>query len=414
MSKRKKKPSLQSQQKISKAQHHNEFIRDLKEILDKAVGPEIFRLIPPAEIDNLYMLRCQPVRLKAGPGQKIPAAVLKELKSLSTLLFKNNYIDTGIGELSNISLYDFFSLGLTIILYAIRLKEDAYPFAAKVKKALESFADIENNSVYQEAMAHYSRILTTMSIFNSSISAGLYALKHCQSSVDDRSITICFYVEVYYLQAPKIQIPIGGHHRPAYRLGWPVTEPVPHLKFTDVSSEKLGFPPGDLLEVYIQSHALNRLFERMDVLDPGLLCFNIFLSFVNLKVCKSRKGNWLFEYTVLGNKTGYFVGEVIDKRIILKTFLFLTNNGTPESEKLYATTGITKEDKVYLTIDKLSVFLDSDIVINERVKQLFIDAGCESLFKIDKSLRLPREGDGERSIADFIVKYLRLDKPFIR
>lgn len=408
MSKQKKKPGLQSQ-KLSKAQHRNEFIRELKATLDKSLGPEIFHLIPPAEIENLYSLRCQPVRLKAGPDQKISVAVLKELKSLSTLLLRNNYIDTGIGDLSKISLYDFFSLGLTIIIYAIRLKEDAYPSAAKVKSALQPFANIETSPVYQDVWNRYSRILTTITIFNSNINTGLYALKHSRSSIDKVSTAICFYIEIYCLQAPKIQVTIDGHHRPAYRLGWPVAEPTPHLKFTAISSEKLGLPLGELLEVYIQSHALNRLFERLDVLDPGLLCFNIFISFSDLKAYKNRKEGWLFEYSVLGIKVGYFIGEIIDKRIILKTFLFLTNNGTPEAEKLYATTGITKEDKAYLTIDKLSTFLDSDIATNERVKQLFIDAGCESLFRIDKSLRLPKEDDGERSIADFIIKYLQLD-----
>lgn len=409
MSKQKKKSSLQSRQKVSNAQHRNEFIRELKATLDKSVGPEIFRLIPPEEIENIYSLRCHPVRLQAGPDQKIPSAVLKKLKSVATLLLKNEYVDTGIGDLPEFSLYDFFSLGLTIVIYAIRLKEDAYPAAAKVKSALQPFANIETGPVFQDVWNRYGRILTTITIFNSNISTGLYALKQSRTSVKDGLTAIGFYIEVYCLQAPKIQIAIDGRHRPAYRLGWPVAEPAPHLKFTAISSEKLGLPPGELLEVYIQSHALNRLFERMDGLDNSLLCFNIFLSLSDLKAHKNRQEGWLFEYSVLDIKAGYFVGEIIDKRVILKTFLFLTNNGTPEAKKLYTTTGITKEDKAYLTIDKLSTFLDSDIATNDRVKQLFIDAGCESLFKIDKSLRLPREDDRETSIADFIVKYLQLD-----
>jgi len=45
---------------------------------------------------------------------------------------------------------------------------------------------------------------------------------------------------------------------------------------------------------------------------------------------------------------------------------------------------IQKTDKKYWEKDKLSTFLNSDIDDNETLKQLFIKAGCNSLFLLKK------------------------------
>lgn len=68
-----------------------------------------------------------------------------------------------------------------------------------------------------------------------------------------------------------------------------------------------------------------------------------------------------------------------------------------------------KEDIIYLAIDKLSTFLFSDITSNDRIKQLFIDAGCESLFKIQKGHFASFENNSTTSKAEMIEKYLQLD-----
>jgi hypothetical protein len=176
-----------------------------------------------------------------------------------------------------------------------------------------------------------------------------------------------------------------------------------------VRSEDVYQAPGNMLDVYIQSHALNRLAERLDGVEPGVLHFNIYNSLNDLKVRKSRKGVFMIEYGIFGKKAGYFLGEVVDGKIVLKTFLFLTNTGTPEADKLKAATGLMKEDIIYLAIDKLSTFIYSDIAGNDRIKQLFIDAGCESLFKIEKGHFVARGDSTITAKAEMIAKYLQVD-----
>ena len=111
---------------------------------------------------------------------------------------------------------------------------------------------------------------------------------------------------------------------------------------------------------------------------------------------------------------GYFRGDIIEGRIILRTFLFITNNGTPEGDRLLANTGLKKEDKNYLAIDKISTFIKSDIDTNQRVKEIFVNAGCGSIFEIDKNLFIcnPSENvqnTNQKSLAKLITNYLSLE-----
>ncbi|HSC37916.1 MAG TPA: hypothetical protein VLD19_08605, partial [Chitinophagaceae bacterium] len=161
-------------------------------------------------------------------------------------------------------------------------------------------------------------------------------------------------------------------------------------------------------ELFIQAHALARLEERMDGMDIGILHFSLFCSCKSPEIRRNHHGEWLFAFRLMDVKTGYFIADIIGHKIIFRTFLFLTHNGTPEGEKLNKLIGLKKEDKEWLNIDKLSTFLNSDITRDARLRQLFIEAGCEPLFAVAQELSISEQMKPEKQMADFIVRYLRL------
>jgi hypothetical protein len=69
---------------------------------------------------------------------------------------------------------------------------------------------------------------------------------------------------------------------------------------------------------------------------------------------------------------------------------------------------MNKMDTTYLEIDRLSTFLESDIHKNEKLKQLFIEAGCESLFLLDKFKFNIKPDNTEKAKAEKIIEYLGL------
>jgi hypothetical protein len=104
---------------------------------------------------------------------------------------------------------------------------------------------------------------------------------------------------------------------------------------------------------------------------------------------------------------GYFKADITQGKILIRTFLFLTNEGTPEARRLKENTGLNKVDVKYLNIDKIKAFIESDIVKNERIKNIFIEAGCGGLFdlKLDDS----EAYNGALKLAEEMSKYMETE-----
>jgi hypothetical protein len=68
--------------------------------------------------------------------------------------------------------------------------------------------------------------------------------------------------------------------------------------------------------------------------------------------------------------------------LLLRTFLFLTNTGTPEGKKLDKLLGIRKIDKQYLELDTAYAFMNTDLLNSPWLCDLLVEAGCEQLCDI--------------------------------
>lgn len=404
---RNKKKSIANRQKMEKAQHLKQFVNDVRDLVTKAAGSDIARYIPQTEIEQLYTIRFRPVKVNAAPGETIPTDILQFVNHLVTLLFKDYKVPIGVGTLEQVSLYDLYSIVYTVMIYGSRLSDDAYTRAAEVKAALAPLVAVYDSPINLKAFNRYNNTMNTAALFCCDINEYMYAIKYNPAIVAKGKAG--FFSEIYRTPLPKVKVQIEEQPRPAWQLAWFVPEPELGLKFISMPSEHLYQPPGKMLDVYIQSHALNRLAERLEGIEVSVLHYCVLNSFNEPKVCRNRRGALLLEYSVLEDKVGYFVCEVVDEKVILKTFLFLTHNGTPEADKLQATLGLMKDDISYLGIDKLSTFLLSDIAGNERLKQLFIEAGCECLFQFDKGMYRPFDEKSPISKAEMIARYLGLD-----
>jgi hypothetical protein len=406
---RNKKKNLANRQKNEKAQHLKQFVSEIKDLITKAAGPDIAGYIPQHEIEHLYTVRLHPVRIRVAPGESVDSEIVQFTNHLVTIFFKGWPVPIAIGALEQVSLYDFFSTVYTLMLYIQRLKEEDYTRALEVKKALAPLAAIISSPLHEEAFSKYNKLMITIALFCSDLNEHLYTIKLKPAYMARGISKAGVYSEIYRKPLPKVKVMVDGQPRPAFHLGWYLAEPELRLKLISISSEVVYQAPGKMLDVYIQSHALNRLAERLEGIELGILHFSVFDSLDNPKVCRSRKGVLLFEFDVFGDKLGYFLGEVTNGNVLLKTFLFLTHNGTPEADRLQVTLGLMKEDIMYLGIDKLSTFIMSDIASNERLKQLFIDAGCEVLFEFDRGLYRSFDENSVTSKAEAIARYLQLD-----
>ena len=216
-----------------------------------------------------------------------------------------------------------------------------------------------------------------------------------------------FCIKLYSYTPEKIYANIDGITRPAFPVGWGY---IPngfnhiHLKAGQLGiySAFAAMP----LPVYIQSHALQRLAERLDCLEKGFTHYFVYYSLLQAKIWKNKHDKLFIEYSFFDFKLGYLRVDIIEGKVIIRTFLFITNNGTPEGDKLNEFTGLNKLDHKYLNIDKLSTFISSDIRDNPEAKEIFIHAGCKSLFDLNPNLAYKAE-DGKNPLpAMNLMKYL--------
>jgi competence protein ComGF len=410
MKKRKKKHNPFKEEKLHRAHLKNEFLPRLARVFREMTGKDLFKILPPQEQDLIFERRIQAYKVMPARGHKIPVMVLNSIKALINSWFKQLKVfihQTG----QEVAGRDFYSLYVTLVAFANDTKIEDYSNAAEFKKALEPYADIID--LYKSTNQKLSAIMFNITMLNSDFEGQVYSFVYeVRDYFHDRPG--CFLIlEIYGLSPERTQLDIEGTKRQAVRVGWVREDPKPRFDYVEIPAMDL---PGTrenmekLFPVYIQHHALQRLRERMDIHLHGLLYDSLYESLCDPAIYRSSNGALLIEYLYLGIKTGYLRAELHDDILLIHTFLFLTNNGTPEGEKLHMNTGLKKEDKMYLDIDKLSSFVVSDIKNNKAVKEIFVKSGCESLFLIDPNLVCePGSEIREKPLAMRIANYLDIE-----
>jgi hypothetical protein len=164
----------------------------------------------------------------------------------------------------------------------------------------------------------------------------------------------------------------------------------------------------EALPLYIQRHALQRLDERLGLQAENVhahLFFSLYEQPVNYVL---NNGRSLVEFNMYEYKVGYLVTTLQDNKLVILTFLFLTNDDTPEGRKLRQLTGLVKHDKKYLGIDKLSTFTAYKIHEDEELSSLFHTAGCGSLLDARNLKEIAADYTPERNKAT-LHKYIGVD-----
>lgn len=231
-------------------------------------------------------------------------------------------------------------------------------------------------------------------------------------------------ISIYSFPVPMCMMKTGGIYRPAFRLGKQVISAEGPLQWVTVDASLLGnLYKGDKteLDVYIQSHALRRMGERLDLLSQEAINYALWENINKISHFESSAGYRLLPFKIFGIKIGYLVANLVDGKILFQTFLFITHNSTPEGIRLKKLTGLGKEDITYWRIDRLSTFVNFREEENPGLTQLFDKAGLGILkelrskkFDIDSMQTANLEGLAEyirRGQTEHLLMNLDWDTP---
>jgi hypothetical protein len=445
MIKKKKKLSYseqQKQQKLQQAQYKNLFIQKLREVCVAIGDATLFNLIPPVIIDLLYSLRSAPLKIKAAKGAKVQKRLIEVIETQIKHTINKTTIEMIPGSGRSLPLTDYALAGTVLELYLllpnchIRQQERFAEFTANIGDRIVFYYNhicsvCENIcAMYNDMSSHkglyafsFARMMSTGGpqeqvievSHQGSMPEGKTNATQAMESGDRRPRPI---VSITMLPLDVKQVQIDGENRSAIALSM--------MSYSDTYESKLvpaviplsEIDPnkafGDLkLPVYIQQHAFHRLTERTGCLIPNFtdLCLN--QSVEKSVITKLHGDKFLVEFRIEELKVGYLLCEVLHGMVLIRTFLFITNSGTPEGDKLAALTNLQREDRKYLAIDNLRSLLGSDILENDTISKLFQQAGCQSILDLCSKVKdsqflkdLLGITEQKTSLSELMMEYL--------
>jgi len=252
------------------------------------------------------------------------------------------------------------------------------PFPADWDRLFDRAAELAADETFLEVMSELITEMDHVLAFSNRVDSRLYWVDWELRNLRNYRRGTTFRVRK---KVPsRVTVELDGERRPAYRCGQSVG---PDLDWVTWTASQIGL--GEVRKefpVYIQAHALRRLSERLDTLQAaeGMLHDNLWLS-LSEPVFAGRKGaDLLVEYRFYGRKLGYLPTAITADKAIVRTFLFVTMDGSPEGQQLYERLRLTGKERAHLQWDRLSTLVETDLREDPDLKEILRECGCGEIF----------------------------------
>ncbi len=332
---------------------------------------------------SLAKIRISATLIEAAPGCNDHRA--KEAVDYIRGAFKSFEMNTEVTLLNGnkISVRDFRTTLTSIFLNFLNEQCDVGPHTEKIKEEVYAqflkYVDIWNG-VNNLCDDFFDDICTHIS----SLNYGIYypkkgiKQKNNQNTTDNWSTVPLF---TFNVEMPnRKMISINGKKREVYQLGFPEKEK--GVRWASVDSGRFGMDPGESYPCYIQQHAIARMVERIAIFSESVTVFQACLSLEQGRVLRIPGSDaYHIEFKIQNLKLGYLIAVLVEGILVVKTFIFVTQSGSPEGKRIETTTGIKKDDKDYIGMGTLKGFLSEDVAKNPKMALLLEKVGCTDLLK---------------------------------
>lgn len=348
-----------------------------------------------SSFDTYEMLTCYKMRITSFVYRPVGASKLpQDLESFARRIFSGTIRNKEFTYPSGakVSGHEVVLLLENIAVASYSRKEEMPELYARLQQEVDTFVAFMESSLQEieSDLNHQKRTIGWISsvpdkvlyIFNLSIESS--DSNNNKSLSESWTRKYCVSYEV--VPVPSRTFTVEGSRRIGFRYGFPLGDGRENL-WLNLPARLFGIGDRELLEVYIQTHALNRIIERVDSILFGIT-FGLSTIWImsSPNVRKVGSNSFLIDVVVCDLKLGYYVACVIDGVVLIKTFLFVTSSSTPEGRKLDTLTGLKKLDKQFLGIDRLSTYLALDVNKSPELISIFKEAGLEELLKINKEV----------------------------
>ncbi|MDR2449435.1 MAG: hypothetical protein LBD52_05700 [Prevotellaceae bacterium] len=435
-------------QKQQEAQYKRFFFDKLRHLCKQIGDESLYSTIPPSEKLIIYWFRDAPLKVVAAKGTKIKKQIADVLIKTIKMQQLAMTLDVVKGSEEKMTFADYSLVGKSLE-YNVSESDANYPG----KEQFSKYAELqeERERIYEDGVRKICASACwlfddlekkylhtyTLNISTPAIDAG-YAMPELQSNMkasayqkewqalmkQDFRTHQKITIGTWPLDVQKVNI--EGETHVAIQTGAliypddqpkfiPFTLSLEDLKLNTRRGKQANSPFAKLgLPVYIQQHALERMKKRIGTTIPCFYKSILAQALLQKELIPIAKNQLLIACFTNELKIGYFVAEVVEGIILIRTFLLLTNSGTPEGEKLTKLTGLQIEDRKYLSIDTLQGLVNSDIEQNEAFCNLLHAAGCGSILELCKKINndpsmmwLLDKSQPKNIISNLITEYLK-------
>lgn len=196
--------------------------------------------------------------------------------------------------------------------------------------------------------------------------------------------------DIYVRRPVKKHILINNQRRLVYQVYIPAVatdDYFPSIEASELTSLYTG--QQEKLLIYVQGHAIQRFLERSQLLNKLLLKMYFSICLLSNSKFTIRANKIYIPMEVVGIRYGYFVAEIIDDIIVVKTFILSTHASAPEGRKFQKLTGFNKVDMSYWDMTKLETFIYNTMETDNPLYPYFEESGLLSLFDLNEKLLVP-------------------------
>lgn len=411
MKKNKKKHPSGHDKKIALAHCRNNYISRIKKVLNEINMEDIFHELSPELLEIVFTNRGQFISVQHDEKKSTSKSELKEIQKIIYEWSRDQKVQIFGSEFS-INIIDFFEVWVPLVLNIKSIDNRNSQITSKINDIVfETFiiyTDFDNQNFLNQNKEAYNKRTDILTLF--ALIASLIRTKFIWLELSTNNCEIDYGLRqkaILHSSDPEITyFKKDNKNRPIYRLGIPFTNIGIVWAQISPSTWDLNTDNETKLDVYIQSHAINRMCERIDGLNEQGCIINLYNSIINNPKAIIYNNDILIEYLIEDLKIGYVLATQQKNRLIIRTFLFITANGTPEGQKLSEITGLGKLDKKFLAIDKFSAFQNSGIKDNPRLADIFINAGCGDLLHVEILLKYFQEIKNSPFTPELLLRYL--------
>ncbi len=333
--------------------------------------------------------------------------VCDELKNQIQISLENEYVEVNSKNISltsyvNLVAFYVFASSCHRDINTPRIYEKYHVYEDLIKRIYNK----THNIINETCESFYSKIIDAVSklvLQYYSFENGIYPKFIVNSTKSKKQ---CLTIELQKVNIKKEVINIDKGPRSAY-----LCPNYCGKKIEPIFFEKGTIGNNDKIPVYVQEHAISRLFERINIKTKGYLLDCIGLSLNKPKVSGYDGESYLIDYNFYSYKLGYLIVSNFRNIAVVRSFKFITMTGTPEFLKIARKLKATKYDITYLGLDTLDVFANSDLSKDPKLMQIFTDCDLGHLFKFSEKFSLSDSSlfkNPRNAVADEIKKYLKL------